>query len=107
MINLEELKPIIEPLLGENAAEIIEAIQAIDKEPEARVDEAVAEALKKNDEAWNQRFKDAFFKPVGNEEPDKQDNVADVISEEMTEDKTEEVNEDITVDDLFEFEEVK
>lgn len=57
MINIDELKPIIEPLLtDENSAEVIEAIQAIDREVE--VDQKAIDDL---NASWNERFKKAFF----------------------------------------------
>ena|GEM_PF-4993624 len=57
MINIDELKPIIEPLLTEdNSADIIEAITAIDREVEA--DQKTIDDL---NASWNERFKKAFF----------------------------------------------
>lgn len=58
MINLDELKPILEPLLTdrEDAASVIESIQGIDKEVEN--DQAKIDALNKS---WNDRYLAAFF----------------------------------------------
>lgn len=60
MIVMEELKPILEPLLNEeNSADIIGRIQEIDRE----VDNS-AEVERINKE-WNQKFKDAFLSGKG------------------------------------------
>lgn len=66
MINMIELKPIIEPLLTEeNAAEVISKISEIDREPENQdvpdVSEEVKKAIDANNKEWNERFKSTFF----------------------------------------------
>lgn len=92
MITLEDLKPILQPVLEgrDDAAEVIEAIQAVDK-PEPVDRTAEIEAL---NEDWNNRFKEAFFgekAPVLDSEPPKE-----------PEKKEDEVDGDnITIDDLF------
>lgn len=68
MIVMDELKPILEPLINdENAADIIAAIQAIDthtaeSEVKAAVDAANAE--------WGRKFKETFFGGAAPSEPD-------------------------------------
>lgn len=56
MIDLEKLKPILEPVLtGDNAAEIIAAIAALDEEvPTQR-------AIDELNASWNKKFMDCFF----------------------------------------------
>lgn len=90
MINLEELKPILEPLISErdDASAIIESIQALDKDVEFDRTEI--------DKEWNERFKRAFFGDKGatmKDEPPKDE------PEEVNEPEDEE--EEIKVDDLF------
>ena len=62
MINLDELKPILEGLLDgrEDSADIIEQVSALDKEVE--VDRSEIDAL---NASWNDRFKKAFFGEKG------------------------------------------
>ena len=65
MINLDELKPILEPL--NLTADTIEAIQGLDRE----VNDSSEEISRLNSEIdringeWNDRFKAAFFKGEG------------------------------------------
>ena len=66
MINLEELKPILEMLVEgrEDSASIIEQVQGIDHEVEdvqPQIDKAVAEAVAKSNAEWNARYMKAFF----------------------------------------------
>lgn len=66
MINLEELKPILEMLVEgrDDSASIIEQVQGIDREIEdaqTKIDEAVAEATAKLNAEWNDRYMKAFF----------------------------------------------
>lgn len=70
MIQLDDLKPIIEPLLTEeNTADIIDKIKAIDKEPSPQQEsEAVAEVNRQ----WAERYRKAFFEGVTQEQEDKQ-----------------------------------
>lgn len=56
MIDMNKLKPIIEPLLNdENAVDVIEQIQAID---EPGVTQSDIDNLNKQ---WSERFRKAFF----------------------------------------------
>ena len=109
MIILEDLKPILEPLLEdrEDASAVIEQVMAIDKEVEAspdieklneewqaKLDDAIAEAAKDKEES----IKRIFFGEEKAEELDT--SVPDVIEE--VSDSTEVVTGDnITIDDLF------
>lgn len=94
MINLDELKPILEGL--ELTAEAIEGIVALDKPVEAPDFSAEREAL--NNE-WSERFRKTFF---GEKPEDIVEEVAPVIEEV-------EAEPEITISDLFteEKEEVK
>lgn len=101
MINLDELKPILEPLLTdrEDSASIIEAIQGIDKEVEN--DQAKIDALNKS---WNDRYLAAFF---GNKKAEVLSDgagvtIEDVPADEIDSPADEQVNpaETITVDDI-------
>lgn len=96
MIILEDLNPILEPLLEgrDDAADIIESVMAIDKEVEAP--DNSAEIAKINEE-WNQRFKEAFFGPKGEKlegTPPAEPTPSEPEDEELTGDN-------ITIDDLF------
>lgn len=100
MIVLEDLTPILEPLLEgrEDAASVIESVKAIDKEVEAP--DNSAEIAKLNDE-WNERFKKAFFGDKGEELEGKP--ITEEVKEEAKEEESDEVTGDnITIDDLFE-----
>ena len=65
MINLDELKSILEPL--DLSAETIEAIIALDKEVNDGSEEIarLTGELESKDKEWNDRFKAAFFKGEG------------------------------------------
>lgn len=93
MINIDELKPILEPLIDgrEDAATIIEQVSALDKEVE--IDRSEIDAL---NASWNDRFKKAFF----GEKADSIDEKIPTVSDDTLEDK-EEVEENIGYDDLF------
>lgn len=103
MINLDELKPILEPLLEgrEDAATVIESIASLDKPVE--VDRSEIDAL---NASWNDRFKAAFF---GAKAADLDGEPTDYSSSgsdgaEGTEgqaDSEEVTGENITIDDLF------
>lgn len=96
MIKLEELKPILEPLLNEeNAAAIIESISAIDKpdDAEERISQAVAAAREEANASWNQRFKNTFF--GGNSECESEDTSPEPDNERDPD------PEDVTIDDLM------
>lgn len=58
MINLDELKPIVEELLDgrEDGADYVDRISALDKP--AEVDRSEIDALNKS---WNERYMKAFF----------------------------------------------
>ena len=65
MINITDLKPIIEPLLNdENSADIISKIQEIDKDVSSEgtfTQDDIDSAVKKVNAEWNERFKKTFF----------------------------------------------
>lgn len=65
MINLDELKSILEPL--DLSAETIEAIMGLDKEVNDGSEEIarLTGELERKDNEWNDRFKAAFFKGEG------------------------------------------
>lgn len=90
MIALDELKPILEPLLEgrEDGADIIESITAIDREIEAPDN---SEEIARINREWNERYMKAFFSGV---EETKIDEVNDEVKEEEVEEKT-------TFDELF------
>ena len=93
MINLDELKPILEGLLDgrEDSADIIEQVNSLDKEVE--VDRSEIDAL---NASWNDRFKKAFF---GEKAEDVNEEIPS-ISE--TDDVEEDVSEEtLTYDNLF------
>ena len=94
MINMEELKPILETLIDgrEDAAEIIEQVSGLDKP--AEIDRSEIDAL---NASWNDRFKKAFF---GEKADDIDESIPSVSTPE------EEVDESVTAetigyDDLF------
>lgn len=93
MINIDKLKPIIEPLLEgrEDSADIIEAIGAIDEE--VSVDRSEIDAL---NASWNDRFKKAFFGA-------KADNISEEIPTAFEEETAtgEAEAEELTYDNLF------
>lgn len=95
MINLDELKPILEGLLEgrEDSADVIEQITGLDKPVE--VDRSEIDAL---NASWNDRFKKAFF---GEKGADIDESIPDVpaAESEIPEDGIEE--EDLTYDNLF------
>lgn len=64
MINMDELKPILEPVLSEreDSASIIESIQGIDR-PAEEPDYTAHDA--EINKAWNERFMKAFFGEKG------------------------------------------
>lgn len=65
MINLDELKPILEPL--NLTADTIEAIQSLDREVNDGSEEIarLTSELDRVNREWNSRFKTAFFKGEG------------------------------------------
>ena len=95
MINLDELKPILEELLDgrEDSADYIERVSGLDKEVE--VDRSEIDAL---NASWNDRFKKAFF---GEKGADISEQIPTV--EEVKEDIVDENydGEDLTYDGLF------
>ena len=59
MITMDELKPILEPLVSdENAADVIAAVQAIDTHT---VDSEVQAAVDATNKEWGRKFKETFF----------------------------------------------
>lgn len=97
MIKMEELKPILEPLLEgrEDSAAIIESISEIDREPDTP---DFSEREKELNKSWNDRFMKAFFGEKGedmNTEVPTDDSVVD-------EDAVEEIDgEDIAITDIL------
>lgn len=94
MINIDELKPILESLIEgrEDSADIIEQVSALDKPVE--VDRSEIDAL---NASWNDRFKKAFF-------GEKSENIDESIPE-VPEDPKEDENydgEDLKYEGLFE-----
>lgn len=122
MIILEDLKPILEPLLEgrEDAIDVIEQVTALDKEPEpsadvealnaewqGKLDEAIAEAAKDKEET----IKRIFFgeeKAEGMDTsiPEVTDNVTDDIKEEKDAEPSED-DYDVTIDEIIEQELIK
>lgn len=94
MINMEELKPILETLLDgrDDSADYIEKVSALDKPVE--VDRSEIDAL---NASWNDRFKKAFF-------GEKAESIDEEIPTVSTEAPVEENydGEDLTYDSLFE-----
>lgn len=90
MILLDELKPILEPLIDDDkAADVIAAIQAIDTHT---VDSEVKAAVEAANEEWGKKFKDTFFgKASADEAPDEPDAEPDEEPD----------AEDVTLDDLI------
>lgn len=94
MINMDELKPILEGLLEgrEDSADIIEQITVLDKPVE--VDRSEIDAL---NASWNDRFKKAFF---GEKAADISEEIPSVPEAEApAEEEVEEEN--LTYDNLF------
>lgn len=97
MIKMDELKPILEPLLEgrEDSAAIIESISEIDREPDPP---DFSEREKELNKSWNDRFMKAFFGEKGenmNTEVPADDSVVD-------EDAVEEIDgEDIAITDIL------
>ena len=97
MINMDELKPILEGLVEgrEDAADIIEQVMGLDKEVE--VDRSEIDAL---NASWNERFKKTFFGERADDLKDEvpKDEVKEEVKEEIDEDYD---GEDLTYDKLF------
>lgn len=97
MIKMDELKPILEPLLEgrEDSAAIIESINGIDREPDPP---DFSEREKELNKSWNDRFMKAFFGEKGadmNTDVPTDDSVVD-------EDAVEEIDgEDIAITDIL------
>ena len=94
MINMEELKPILETLLDgrDDSADYIEKVSALDKPVE--VDRSEIDAL---NASWNDRFKKAFF----GEKAESIDEEIPTVSTEAPVDENYD-GEDLTYDSLFE-----
>ena len=93
MINLDELKPILEGLLEgrEDSADIIEQVNSLDKEVE--VDRSEIDAL---NASWNDRFKKAFF---GEKADDVNEEIPSISETDVVEEEAPE--ETLTYDNLF------
>lgn len=96
MIKMDELKPILEPLLEgrEDSATIIESINGIDREPDPP---DFSEREKELNKSWNDRFMKAFFGEKGenmNTEVPKEDSVVDDVDDEID-------GEDIAITDIL------
>lgn len=96
MIKMDELKPILEPLLEgrEDSATIIESINGIDREPDPP---DFSEREKELNKSWNDRFMKAFFGEKGenmNTEVPKDDSVVDDVDDEID-------GEDIAITDIL------
>ena len=96
MIKMDELKPILEPLLEgrEDSATIIESINGIDREPDPP---DFSEREKELNKSWNERFMKAFFGEKGenmNTEVPADDSVVDDEDEEID-------GEDIAITDIL------
>lgn len=65
MINIDDLKPILEPLMEgrEDSVSVIEAITAIDRDLQDTTAEAVAAAVAAKDSEWADRYRKSFFNP--------------------------------------------
>ena len=94
MISMDELKPILEPILSEreDSATIIESIQGIDK-PAEEPDYTAHDA--EINKAWNERFMKAFFGEKGG------DLKTEVPQGEVDETEDEVSAEDISIDDIL------
>ena len=93
MIDINELKPILEPLLsGDNAAEVIDRIRGIDRPGVTQAD------LDNLNKEWTDRYRKAFFEGPDNSVTGNHD------SEQQAEEQAGEP-EKTTFEDLFTFEE--
>lgn len=97
MIDMNELKPILEPLLEgrEDSADIIEQVAAIDRTIDPpQVDRSEIDAL---NASWNERFKKAFFGS------DKADSISEEIPSvpEVSEEEPVEEEKPLTYENLF------
>lgn len=94
MISMDELKPILEPILSEreDSATIIESIQGIDR-PAEEPDYTAHDA--EINKAWNDRFMKAFFGEKGG------DLNTEVPQGEVDETEDEVTAEDIGIDDIL------
>ena len=91
MILMNDLKPILEPLLNdENSAEIIEAINGIDKDYES-------EEVDRINKEWNAKFRDAFLTGAGVP----QQSIVEQVTETTTETKEEVDDAPHTFSELF------
>lgn len=116
MIILEELKPIIEPLLEgrEDSADVIEQIMSIDKEVDVdqekidglnaewqtKLDDAMAEAAKDKEESIKRIFFGEKADELTGDVPNNDTGSIEEISDGTAEDEV--TGENITIDDLFE-----
>lgn len=95
MINLDELKPILEELLDgrEDSADYIERVAGLDREVE--IDRSEIDAL---NASWNDRFKKAFFGEKG-EDISEEIPAIDEIKEEVVDENYD--GEDLNYEGLF------
>lgn len=116
MIVLEELKPILEPLLEgrEDSTEVIEKVMALDKPSEVdqfqidslnaewqtKLDNAIAEAAKDKDESIKRIFFGEKSEYIDSSIPEVPE-VAPVDMAGNTENKEEVTGDNITIDELF------
>lgn len=98
MIVLEDLKPVLEPLIDgrEDAAELIEAIAALDK-PIETDRSVIDEEIAKVNAEWNERYKAAFF---GSKAAKLDGQPTDYSDPEPEADEV--TGDNITIEDLFE-----
>lgn len=103
MINLDELKPVLEGLLEgrDDAGDVIANISSLDKPYEKGYTEDDLNArIAENDSLWNEKFKKAFF----GEKADTLTGEADDTPADASpnaDNGGENSGEDITIDDLF------
>lgn len=98
MINLDELKPILEPL--GLSADAIDAIIQIDR-PVENDSEKIAELTKKledQEKSWNERYQKTFFNGTG-EPHDHENEITDQVDDQSGDDDGSELA--TTYDELF------
>ena len=96
MIDLNELKPVLEELLDgrDDSADYIERVAGMDKE--VTIDRSEIDAL---NASWNDRFKKAFFGEKGAEIDESIPDVAEVAEEEDIDENYD--GEDLNYEGLF------
>lgn len=98
MIDMNDLKPILQPLLNdENTASVIESITAIDKD-----DYVSKTEIDKINKEWNDRYTKTFFGGTPITESVANTNVSDpIVTTEASTNEVVEEKEPTTYDDLF------